>query len=99
MSYDDTVVAEVDADPIDAPNPIADLLSSIESGEYTDAEQAFNDIIGDRLQDTLDQTKVRIADQIFNAQHDIEDDPDDDDLNLDLDLDLDDDFEEEDDNS
>lgn len=66
MSDEDVVVAEVEADPIEAPNPIADLLQSIESGEYNDAEQAFNDIIGDRLQDKLDQTKIRVADQVFN---------------------------------
>lgn len=90
MNDDDVLTAEVYADPIDAPNPIADLLSAIESGEYNDAEHAFNDIIGDRLQDTLDQTKVRIADQIFNAENELEDDDD-------LDFDDDDlDFEEDD---
>jgi len=67
MSDEDVVVAEVGADPIDAPNPISALLKSIEAGEYNDAEMSFNDIIGDRLQDTLDQAKVRIADKIFNA--------------------------------
>lgn len=63
MSDEDVVVAEVESDPIEAPNPIADLLASIESGEYNDAEQAFKDLIGDRLQDTLDQAKIRIADR------------------------------------
>ena len=67
MSDEDVVVAEVEADPIEAPNRIAELLASIESGEYNDAEQAFNDLIGDRLQDKLDQAKIRVADKIFNS--------------------------------
>ena len=95
MADEDVVVAEVDADPIEAPNPIRDLLQSIEAGEYNDAEQAFNDIIGDRLQDTLDQAKVRIADQIFNAEQEDEDDEEEE-FDDDTELELDDDFEEED---
>lgn len=98
MADEDVIVAEVEADPIEAPNPIRDLLQSIEDGQYTDAEQAFNDIIGDRVQDKLDQEKVRIADEIFNGaepedeSEEIEDDET-------LDAEIDDDFEEEDDYS
>jgi hypothetical protein len=98
MADEDVVVAEVEADPIDAPNPIADLLKSIEAGEYTDAEQSFNDIVSDRLQDKLDQEKVRIADQIFNSDADEEEEEEVEDDEVEVDLD-DDDFEEEDDNS
>lgn len=91
MPYeDDIVVAEVDADPIENNNPIEDLLRSIESQDYTGAEEHFNDIIGDRLQSTLDQAKIRIADQIFNAQQDVDDDIEDETIDLDLELDLDD---------
>lgn len=85
MDNDDIVVAEVQADPIENNNPIEDLLRSIEAQEYTDAEQHFNDIIGDRLQSTLDQAKIRIADQVFNAQSAVDDEQDEDDLDLDLD--------------
>lgn len=95
MSYDETVIAQVDAPEIENNNPIEDLLAAIEAGEYNDAEHAFNDIIGDRLQDTLDQAKIQIADRVFNAQQevDVESEEEDiiDDEDLDLDLDLDDD--------
>lgn len=94
---DETIVAQVEADPIENNNPIEDLLNHIQTQQYTDAEQAFNDIIGDRLQDKLDQAKIRIADQMFNAQQeedeeDLEEYEFDDDTELELD-----DFEEEDD--
>ena len=66
MNDEDVVVAEVEADPIENNNPIEELLASIESGQYNNAEHSFNDIIGDRLQDKLDQAKIRVADQMFN---------------------------------
>lgn len=68
MPIEDPVVAEVGAEPIENNNPIEDLLKSIESQDYTSAESQFNDLIGDRLQDTLDQAKVRIASSIFNGE-------------------------------
>lgn len=92
---DETIVAQVEADPIENNNRIQDLLNSIENQKYTDAEQAFNDIIGDRLQDTLDQAKIRIADQMFNAQQEADEEELSDyeiDDNTELELD---DFEEE----
>ena len=64
----ETVVAEVEAAPIENNNPIADLLSSIEGEDFNTAENQFNDLIGDRLQDTLDQAKVRIASSIYNGE-------------------------------
>lgn len=77
MGDEDVIVAEVEADPIENNNPIEDLLKSIETGQYTDAEQSFSDIIGSRLQDTLDQAKIRIADTMHNAQQDAEEEVDD----------------------
>lgn len=65
---EDPVVAEVGAEPIENNNPIEDLLKAIETQDYTSAESQFNDLIGDRLQDTLDQAKVRIAGAIFNGE-------------------------------
>jgi len=64
----ETVVAEVEAAPIENNNPIADLLKSIEGEDFNTAETQFNDLIGDRLQDTLDQAKVRIASSIYNGE-------------------------------
>lgn len=66
MADEDVVVGEVEADPIETPeNPIVDFMKSVEDGEYTSAEQQFNDMIGDRLQDALDAAKVRIAQSIY----------------------------------
>ena len=64
----ETVVAEVEAAPSENNNPIADLLKSIEGEDFNTAETQFNDLIGDRLQDTLDQAKVRIASSIYNGE-------------------------------
>jgi hypothetical protein len=95
---DETIVAQVEADPIENNNPIEDLLNHIQTQQYTDAEQAFNDIIGDRLQDKLDQAKIRIADQMFNAQQEEDGEEDLEEYEFDDDIDLElDDFEEEDD--
>lgn len=69
---EDPVVAEVGAEPIENNNPIEDLLAAIETQDYTSAERQFNDLIGDRLQDTLDQAKVRIASGIFNGEEESE---------------------------
>lgn len=91
----DTIIDELEAEPIENNNPIDDLLRSIESQSYTEAEERFNDIIGDRLQDTLDQAKVRIAGQIFNGEQEMDGDYDDEeevDFDEDLDFDDDDDY-------
>lgn len=73
---EDPVVAEVAADPIENNNPIEDLLNSIEAQDYTSAESHFNSLIGDRLQDTLDQAKVRLASSIFDGEESGEEDVD-----------------------
>ena len=54
MPDDDVVVAEVEADPIDAPNPIADFLKSVEDQNFVGAESQFKDMVNDRLQDAMD---------------------------------------------
>lgn len=92
MSDEDVLVAEVEADPIENNNPIEDLINHIQNKEYTDAEQAFNDIIGDRLQDTLDQAKMRIADTMFNAEQGVDEDEEESEFDDEVD-----DFEEDDD--
>lgn len=61
----DPVIDEIEAEPIEAPNPIADFLKSVEDQDFTSAEKQFNDMVGDRLQDTIDQTKARIAASIY----------------------------------
>lgn len=45
---------------------IEDLINSIEKGDYRNAENVFNGIMDERLEDSLNQAKVKVADSIFN---------------------------------
>ena len=67
-TVDDTIALELGAEEIENNNPIADLLSAIEDGEYNSAENQFNDLIGDRLQTALDQKKAEVAAQIYGDE-------------------------------
>lgn len=63
------LVGEVGADEIDANNSaIRDFIKSIEDKNFTQAEYQFNNMVGDRLGDVLDQTKVKLAGQLFNDE-------------------------------
>lgn len=92
MADDDVMVAQVEADPIEPNNRIADLLAAIEKENHLDAEKSFNDLIGDRLSTALDQRKVSLAQSVFNNEPESEDD-----VELDIDVDdiSDDEFEAE----
>jgi hypothetical protein len=68
MADDDVMVAQVEADPIEPNNRIADLLAAIEKENHLDAETFFNDLIGDRLSTALDQRKVSLAQSVFNNE-------------------------------
>jgi hypothetical protein len=69
MADEDVVVGEVGADPIETPeNPIVDFLKSVEDQDFVSAEQQFNSMVGDRLQNTLDQAKMRIAQTIYGEE-------------------------------
>lgn len=83
----ETVAAEVEAAPIENNNPIADLLKSIEGEDFNTAETQFNDLIGDRLQDTLDQARVRIASSIYNGEEP-EQEESEEDLDIDAELEV-----------
>ena len=80
---DDVLIAQVEADPIEPNNRIADLLSAIEQGSHLDAENTFNDLIGDRLNTALDQRKVSLAQSTFDNEVDETEYEDDVDLSVD----------------
>lgn len=62
-------VATVTQDDVDVgPKSIETFLSAVEVDDFVNAEKEFNSLIGDRLQDTLDQAKIRLAGSIFNDQ-------------------------------
>jgi len=59
----------VPGDDVDAASTsIGDFIDAIQAKKYTDAENQFKDLVGDRLQDALDQARVKIASQIYNDQ-------------------------------
>jgi len=103
MSEAETIDAEVEdieeiEDQLDDPSAsIRDLIKSIEDENYSSAEKSFTSMLGDRLGDALDQTKMKIADQIFNNAEPEEDDidVDDEDIEALLDSELEVDDEEE----
>ena len=63
-------------------NPIEDLIQYSIDKNYTQANQSFGDVMTIKLNDLLDQEKIRMADQVYNGA---EDDPDEEQLELDLD--------------
>ena len=63
-------------------NPIEDLIQYSIDKNYTQANQSFGDVMTIKLNDLLDQEKIRMADQVYNG---VEDDPDEEQLELDLD--------------
>lgn len=93
----DTIIDELEAEPIQTDSkPIEDFLKAVEDQNFTQAERVFNDIVGDRLQDTLDQAKARIAASIGQEPEEASADEyesDDDEEELDFD---DEDFDDED---
>lgn len=90
----DIVIDELEAEPIQTDSkPIEDFLKAIEDQNFTQAERHFNDIVGDRLQDTLDQAKARIAASIGQEPEEASADEYEDDEDVDLD---DEDFDDED---
>jgi|OM-RGC.v1.032525582 hypothetical protein len=48
-------------------NPTLDLVNALQGGNFNSAEELFNDILGDKVQQSLDAEKVAVADQIFNG--------------------------------
>ena len=57
---------------VEETNPIEDLLDYIQDKNYNQAEKQFTDLLDDRVQNVLNQTKVKVAGQIFNAQEEPE---------------------------
>ena len=94
MADEDVIIDEIEAEPIQtASGAIGDLINYIRNQDFVSAESQFNDLVGSRLQDTLDQARIKISDEIFNAQQDLDDDDynDDEEIEVDLsDIDLDD---------
>jgi len=101
VSEVDTMEPEVDqmAEPNDY---VKDLINSAMAQDYNNANKIFGDVMTVKMDDLLDQEKVRLADQIFNGvEPDDEDDEDieaeDEQLEFDLETDGESESEEDDD--
>lgn len=83
-------------------NPFADLVQHALDQDYNNANKIFGDLMSARVNDALDQEKIRLADQIYNGAELSDDDEDDimgdeDDDQLELELPAEDDDEEQED--
>ena len=48
-------------------SPTENLVNALEVGNFTSAEDLFNVLMHDKVQDALDAEKVSVAGQIFNG--------------------------------
>lgn len=73
------VIGEVGADPVEvSSNAMGEFLDAIQGQNFTQAERHFNDMMMDRIQDSLEQRKVQIASQMFGSEPEDEDEDDED---------------------
>ena len=57
-------------------NPIEDLVQHALDQDFNKANQVFGDLMGVKINDVLDQEKIRLADQIYNGVEPEEEDED-----------------------
>lgn len=72
MNEDD--VQNVDNEAEVESDPISDMLAHAVQGDYVNADKNFNAIASDRVNDILDQARVKIAGQMFKDPEEAEDD-------------------------
>ena len=66
-------------------NPMADLVQHALDQDYNKANKVFGDVMGVRINNILDQEKVKLADQLYNGVEPEEDEEvEDEQLELDL---------------
>jgi len=59
-------------------DPALDFVNALEVGDFTSAKSLFDDMLGDKVQSTLDAEKIAVAGQIFNGEEPYDTDIDDD---------------------
>tara|TARA_Y100000356_G_C11153588_1_gene232028 strand:- start:37 stop:408 length:372 start_codon:yes stop_codon:yes gene_type:complete len=67
-------------------NPMADLVQHALDQDYNKANKVFGDVMGVRINNVLDQEKVKLADQLYNGVEPGEDEEEAEDEQLELDL-------------
>ena len=68
-------------------NPLKDLVQYSLDQDFNKANKVFNDVIQVKLNDVLDQEKIKLADQLYNGKPAEADDTEGDEVQLELDLD------------
>ena len=68
-------VSEVETQMPEMPN-VEELIQNAYDQDYNKANKVFGNMMTVKLDDLLDQEKVRLADQIFNGASDVEDNED-----------------------
>ena len=68
-------------------NPLKDLVQYSLDQDFNKANKVFNDVIQVKLNDVLDQEKIKLADQLYNGKPAEADDTEGDEDQLELDLD------------
>lgn len=58
-------MSEVDNQALDT-NQIEDFIDALAQQNFNQAQAHFEDMLGDKVQDALDQEKLVVADTIFN---------------------------------
>jgi hypothetical protein len=65
----DELIGEVKPDPVEvSSNAMGEFLDAIQGQNFTQAERHFNDMMMDRIQDSLEQRKVQIASKMFGSE-------------------------------
>jgi len=73
--------AELD---LENPNPLHDLVKHALDQDYNKANKVFNDVISVKLNDVLDQEKIKLSNQIYNGIEPGDQEEDEDQLELEL---------------
>lgn len=55
---------------------IEDLINSVMDQDFANAGPTFNEIMQQKLADSLDQEKIKVAGVVFNDEEEFEDDED-----------------------
>lgn len=53
-------------------DPIGDFIDAIATGDFNQSEKLFNDLLADKLNDSLEAEKISVADTIFNGVPEID---------------------------
>jgi len=61
-------IANVPSEPVTV--TVADLVNSIEKGDAFTSSKMFNDLLKDRIDDAMEQEKIRMANQVYNGIED-----------------------------